>query len=67
MEHMELRLDELSLMEARARFRREHEHDLSAMLRSGLNARSAFREYMRELWSSSRREQGDAAGALASE
>lgn len=70
MEHLELRSMELELAARREAFRREHERDLSAMLRSNLNARKALKEHARELWAAargSRREASASHPAPASE
>ena len=60
MEHLELRSMELELAARREAFRREHERDLSMMLRSNMNAREALASYARELWASARRSKREA-------
>ncbi|MEL7485182.1 MAG: hypothetical protein AAFN41_12640 [Planctomycetota bacterium] len=55
MEHLELGSMELELAAKREAFRREHERDLSVMLKSNMDARAVLASHARELWASARR------------
>lgn len=54
MEHHELRLNELLLQEARERFRREHESELSRLLAASESETPSLRAFVAELWLSAR-------------
>ena len=60
---------ELELAARREAFRREHERDLSEMLRSNTNAREGLTTHMRELWAAARQaRRGEASStSLAAE